>query len=166
MNNLRRKDGEIFLHPGQYYFGDSDDRIGTLLGSCIAICLWHPILKIGGMCHFVLPENKGQKSTVPNGRYAVEAMELFRRSVRKCNTTMKEYHGLIYGGGNVVAALANPNEDSIGMRNAGVAMELLSADSVAIMVVDVGETWSRRISFEVSRGAVEVKRQGQTFIAK
>ena len=163
---LHKRGKEVFLHPGQFYFSNCDDHIGTLLGSCIAICLWHPILKIGGMCHFVLPSQHGPKSAALNGRYAVDAMEMFRQSVRKHNTTMQEYHGLIYGGGNVVAALANSDEDSIGMRNAGVAMELLAADKVAIMVVDVGETWSRRISFKVSTGEVEVKKQGKTFIAK
>ena len=162
----KKRKKEIFLHPGQFYFGGFNAQIGTLLGSCIAICLWHPILKIGGMCHFVLPSGHSAQTKRLNGRYAEDAMEMFRQSVRMKNTTMKEYHGLIYGGGNMVASLANTEEDSIGMRNAGVAMELLSADQVTIMVVDVGETWSRRISFNVQTGEVEVKKQGQTFIAK
>ncbi len=166
MTTRQQKNKEKFLHPGQFYFGDSKDRIGTLLGSCIAICLWHPILKVGGMCHFVLPANQDKKSPMLNGRYAPDAMELFRQSVRKRNTTMKQYQALIYGGGNVVAALAGNKEDTIGMRNAGTAMELLMAENVSITVVDVGETWSRRISFDVSSGEVEVKKHGQTFIAK
>ncbi len=44
-----------FLNPGEFFFCESNCQIHTLLGSCIAITLWHPILKIGGMCHFVLP---------------------------------------------------------------------------------------------------------------
>jgi chemotaxis protein CheD len=163
---IHKKSKEVFLHPGQFYFGGSSAQIGTLLGSCIAICLWHPILKIGGMCHFVLPNAHDPKSIGLDGRYAEDAMEMFRQSVRMKNTTMKEYHGLIYGGGNMVMGLAKADEDTIGMRNAGVAMELLAADKVAIMVVDVGETWSRRISFNVATGEVNVKKQGQTFIAK
>ncbi len=166
MTTKYQQSKEKFLHPGQFYFGDSSDRIGTLLGSCIAVCLWHPILKIGGMCHFVLPVDQGAKSPPLNGRYADDAMELFRQSVRKRNTTMKEYQALIYGGGNIVAALAGNSEDTIGMRNAGTAMELLMAENVLITVVDVGETWARRISFDVSTGEVDVKKQGQTFIAK
>jgi Chemotaxis protein; stimulates methylation of MCP proteins len=46
---------EIFLQPGDWYFGDRDTRIRTLLGSCIAITIWHPRLLVGGMCHFLLP---------------------------------------------------------------------------------------------------------------
>ncbi len=166
MKALPKISQEVFLHPGEFYFGDAGDRIGTLLGSCVAICLWHPILRIGGMCHFVLPANQGRASSKLNGRYATDALQLFKREVGLRKTSMKEYQGLIYGGGNVVAALANSEQDTIGTRNAGIAMELLQKEKVAIMVVDVGETWSRRISFNVSSGQVTVKRQGQTFIVR
>ena len=72
---------------------------------------------------------------------------------------MKEYHGMIYGGANVVASLVGSDEeDTIGMRNAGIAMELLQQHAVTIMVANVGETWARRINFDVSSGEVEVKR--------
>ncbi len=162
----RTNNKEVFLHPGQFHFGDSKQRIGTLLGSCIAICLWHPKLKIGGMCHFVLPSNKHSNSTAPNGRYAPDAMELFRRAARGHRTKIKEYQAMIYGGANVVAALASNEEDTIGMRNAGIAMELLMAEGASITVVDVGETWSRRISFDISTGQVDVKKRGTTFAAK
>ena len=47
---------EIFLQPGDFYFGDRDTRIRTLLGSCVSITMWHPRLHVGGMCHFMLPE--------------------------------------------------------------------------------------------------------------
>ena len=46
---------EIFLQPGDFYFGDKDTRIRTILGSCVSITLWHPTRLIGGMCHFLLP---------------------------------------------------------------------------------------------------------------
>jgi len=46
---------EIFLGPGDLFFGDRDTRIRTLLGSCVAVTLWHPRAKLGGMCHFVVP---------------------------------------------------------------------------------------------------------------
>ena len=163
---MSRKKKEKFLHPGQFFFGDSNNRVGTLLGSCIAMCLWHPILKIGGMCHFVLPTSHGPESNGLNGRYAIDAMEMFRQSVRMKNSSLKEYQGFIYGGANMIASLANSEEDSIGMRNAGVAMKLLASDQVTIMVVDVGETWSRRISFDIASGEIDVKKQGQTFLSK
>lgn len=46
---------EVFLGPGDLYFGDQFTRIRTLLGSCVAITLWHPRALIGGMCHYMMP---------------------------------------------------------------------------------------------------------------
>jgi len=160
-NMDKKNQKEIFLHPGQFYFAGTGTQIGTLLGSCIAICLWHPVLKIGGMCHFVMPTASDPKVTGLDGRYAEDAMEMFHQSVRMKNSAMKEYQALIYGGGNMMNVSTKAEEDTIGMRNAGVAMELLMADQVAIMVVDVGENWARRISFNVATGEVKVIKQEQ-----
>lgn len=150
---------EVFLHPGEYLFSSSGERIGTLLGSCIAICLWHPILHIGGMCHFVLPSQGKKASRVLNGRYADEALAMFIASAVQHSTELKQYRASIYGGANVVASLVKEDEDSIGERNAAVAMELLMAQRVAIGIVDVGESWPRRISFDLSNGEVIVNAQ-------
>lgn len=150
---------EVFLHPGEYFFSNSDQRIGTLLGSCIAICLWHPILHIGGMCHFVLPSQKNKSARSLNGRYADEAMAMFEASVAEHNTELKQYQASIYGGANVVTSLVKEDEDTIGERNAAVAMELLMASRASIGIVDVGESWPRRISFDVSSGEVTVNAQ-------
>jgi hypothetical protein len=46
----------------------------TLLGSCVAITLWHPTRRIGGMCHFLLPERKRRTNEPPDGRYGDEAV--------------------------------------------------------------------------------------------
>ena len=150
---------EIFLHPGEFHFSEGGEKIGTLLGSCIAICLWHPIMHVGGMCHFVLPSQHKPGSTALNGRYAVDAMEMFRASVARHRTDLKQYTASIYGGANVVSSLVKKDEDTIGERNAAVAMELLMANKVSINIVDVGETWPRRISFDVLSGKVTVNAQ-------
>lgn len=46
---------EVILQPGELFFGKEDVVVKTLLGSCIAITLWHPEQKQGGMCHYMLP---------------------------------------------------------------------------------------------------------------
>ncbi|MBQ0719099.1 MAG: chemotaxis protein CheD [Gammaproteobacteria bacterium] len=153
------KQSEVFLHPGDFYFSAGEQCIGTLLGSCIAICLWHPILHIGGMCHFVLPDNGTGRTAKLNGRYAIDAMKMFVGSVAEHHTELKQYQASIYGGANVVSSLVKKGEDTIGERNAAIAMELLMANKVSIGIVDVGESWPRRISFDVSNGQVTVNAQ-------
>ncbi len=46
---------DVFLQPGDVYFGDRHTRLRTILGSCVSITLWHPQRLLGGMCHFILP---------------------------------------------------------------------------------------------------------------
>ncbi len=68
---------KVFLHPGEFHFADGETHIHTLLGSCVAITLWHPYLRIGGMCHFVLPERPDKYNGKNlDGRYAEDAIQL------------------------------------------------------------------------------------------
>ncbi len=144
------------MHPGEFHFGEEGGYIDTLLGSCIAIILWHRILRVGGMCHFVLPMRNGPEVSRPNARYAVEAMELFRRNI-PLSTTIKEYKGMIYGGANIRQEFAGTDAGTIGLRNADFALNLLQRLKIEVVKVDVGKTWARRVSFDIGSGFVEVK---------
>ena len=67
---------EIFLQPGEFYFGEGKTRVRTLLGSCVAITLWHPRLHLGGMSHYVLPNRQHRKKHDPlDGRSIVGLCE-------------------------------------------------------------------------------------------
>ena len=75
-----------FLQPGEYMFSRRSLRIGTLLGSCIAFTCWHPQLRIGGMCHYLLPARNGSRfGGGLDGRYADEALALLLHKMRQAN---------------------------------------------------------------------------------
>src|SRR3954447_16549729 len=92
---------EIFLQPGECYFGDRYTRIRTLLGSCVAITLWHPKLLIGGMCHYLLPQRPGAQPAILSGKYADEAMRLLLGEIKRANTSPQDYEVKMFGGGNM-----------------------------------------------------------------
>lgn len=117
------------------------------------------------MCHFVLPKNSSDSGNPLNGRYGTDAVKILEREAKLRRTTLPEYHASIYGGGNVVAALSASKEDTVGAQNAGFAMDILLQKEVPILVVDVGETWARRISMDLSSGMISVKLHGNTFIS-
>ena len=54
---------DLVLQPGEWFFGQSPNRISTLLGSCVAVTVWHPILRCGGLCHSDLCSLPGLKAT-------------------------------------------------------------------------------------------------------
>lgn len=156
---IKTHNKEHFLHPGEFNFAKAPEKLGTLLGSCIAITLWHPTLKIGGMCHFVLPKQPHNKTHHSlDGRYADNVIKLFEQSVKKHRTSLNEYKAKIFGGGNHIPHQSD-KQNTIGMKNAETAMTLLIERNVEILVADVGENWSRRIIFELQTGDVWVKKQ-------
>jgi len=161
--NANQLKGErIFLHPGEVYFGDSNCQIHTLLGSCIAITLWHPRLRVGGMCHFVLAGSQqkvheGQVSQPITGRYSNDAMALLEKEVSIRNTVIKDYQAKIFGGSNMLTNSTLEKDEQIGNRNTQAALALLSKHNVNLLVAHVGETGHRRIVFDISTGDVWVK---------
>ena len=45
----------VYLQPGQLYASGQPSAVTTVLGSCVAICLWDPVVSVGGMNHYLLP---------------------------------------------------------------------------------------------------------------
>ncbi len=154
-------DRKIFLHPGGFAFAGPGTYIHTLLGSCISITLWHPRLRIGGMCHFTLPARPRHHPAAgePDGRYADETLELFRRAALGRRTWLTDYQAKIFGGGNMIRGPGQAVDDSIGTKNASAAMQLLMEENIAILVAHVGEFGHRRISFDVGTGDVWVRHE-------
>ncbi len=151
-----------FLKPGDFFFGDELCQIHTVLGSCIAITLWHPILKIGGMCHFVLPGLRSvdtviRSGTELNGRYSDAAMKLFELEAQKHGTQLKEYHAKIFGGSNMLTDSTLSEDELVGTRNTVAAMKHLAERNIGLLVAHVGETGHRRIVLDVGNGDVWVK---------
>ena len=151
-----------FLLPGEFFFSGSKCQINTLLGSCIAITLWHPKLKIGGMCHFVLPSRRKPKELLPsdydyNGSYCDEVMVLFEREVLQRGTNLKDYVAKIFGGSNMLANSTLDENDLIGTRNTEAAVNHLAERGIPLLLAHVGEKGHRRIAFDIETGDVWVK---------
>src|SRR5690242_11650075 len=116
---------DVVLNPGDFHFTSGAARIRTLLGSCVSITIWHPALRIGGMCHYMLPTRRLRDTTHSghDGRYADEAVQLFLREVRRHGTHPAEYEVKMFGGGSqfrqepAASAIDIPGENiAVGLR--------------------------------------------------
>lgn len=96
---------EVVLKPGDFYFGDRNTRIRTLLGSCVSMTVWHPALRVGGMCHYMLPyrplSEAGAVPHVLSGRYGEEAMQMFCREMARYDPDPRHYVVKAFGGGDM-----------------------------------------------------------------
>ncbi len=149
---------EIFLQPGEFYFGDRNTRIRTLLGSCIAITFWHPKASVGGMCHYLLPSRTGDTG-IPqlDGRYGDEAlMWLIREAVAR-STAPGEYEIKVFGGGNMFPKSSQAARSEVGKRNIEQAFALLNNYRLPVAAKHVGGHGHRNLIFDVWSGHVWMK---------
>ncbi len=148
---------EIFLNPGEYYFGDRDTRIRTILGSCVSITLWHPKLLIGGMCHYMLPSRQGRCAPGADGKYADEALGLLFEEIRRSGTAFEEYQVKLFGGGNMFHRQLGATQTHIGIRNADAGRELVKHHGLRLAAEDLGGAGHRTVLFDIWSGHVWVR---------
>ena len=144
------------VQPGAWVV-DSEKPLSTLLGSCVAVCLFDPLMKIGGINHFMLPEMGRNKNSdvdsLLSGSYAMEALlnALLIKGAKKLRLQAKAF-----GGGTIIDT--DGGSLSIGMRNANFAKEWLAREGIPLKASDFLGPWSRKIIFLPFNGEAFCKR--------
>lgn len=147
------------LAPGEFYFGHQGEQVKTLLGSCIAITLWHPKRKVGGMCHYLLPSSGKPCQDNLDGRYADQAMELFMRALKRTATRPREYEVKLFGGGNMFPGAASRSD--VGERNIEAAYSLLKVNGFPKPQSHVGESGHRTVILDLASGETWLRWQNR-----
>lgn len=145
---------EVYLAPGEFYWGDRFVRLKTLLGSCVAITMWHPKLKIGGLSHSLLPEapKNERRPGLLNARYVDQAIDFFELQICKSNTKCSDYVIKIFGGGSILRAKEKTDDFKIGERNILMARKILTERGFKIYSEHTGGTNSRNVILDISTG--------------
>jgi chemotaxis protein CheD len=144
------------VQPGAWLV-DTEKPMATLLGSCVAVCLFDPQLRIGGINHFMLPEmarnRHGDVDSLLSGNFAMEALlnALLIKGAKKIRLQAKAF-----GGGTIIDTDAGAQ--SIGMRNASFAKEWLVREGIPLRSSDFLGPWSRKIIFLPFNGEAYCKR--------
>ncbi|QJU57452.1 chemotaxis protein CheD [Sphingomonas sp. AP4-R1] len=132
----------------QHVTRDPAEILTTVLGSCVAACLFDPMLGIGGMNHFLLAEPDGSAaSAAQEERYGAYAMELLVNEMLKRGALRSRLRAHLYGGGSLRAGMAD-----IGARNGAFARDFLEKDGIEIRHMNLGGQVARRIEFRAARG--------------
>ena len=138
--------------PGEYFVARERLTIVTVLGSCIAACLWDSRACVGGMNHFMLPEG-GSADT--SGRYGSYAMELLINEMMKQGARRETLQAKIFGGGQVMHNFTTLN---VGERNTRFVQDYLATERIPIVSEDVLDIHPRKVVFFPVTGKVMVKR--------
>ncbi|MBC9248814.1 hypothetical protein A9179_00860 [Pseudomonas alcaligenes] len=151
-----------FLNPGDLYFGSGELRVETLLGPCVAIVLWFPKARKGGMCHFQLPGKRrvAEHARDLDGRYGGEAWIWLKQQARAHALKLAEAEVKLFGGSRTLSNPGSSLRQEIGEQNIEFVEHL--ADSAGLHVVsrDLGGDGYRYLRFDLSTGEVWVRRGG------
>ncbi|KAB2970102.1 chemotaxis protein CheD [Zoogloea sp.] len=150
---------EIYLRPGELYFGDRHTRLRTVLGSCVAVVFWHPRKLVGGMCHYVLPSRSRPAPAALDGRYGDEAFCLMLQEIRAAHTLPAEYRVRMFGGGKMFPGL-NCKRTPIGPQNVAAARALMRQHCLNCIGAHVEGVGHRHLLFDVWSGRVTLEHAG------
>ncbi len=125
------------------------------LGSCIAVVLYDPVLRIGGMIHIMLPESQIEKDPQRTNPYKfvdtgvpLLFKDLLGRGSKRNHLIVK-----LIGGSNVMDANKFFN---IGERNHIAIRKILWKNNILIKNEDIGGTKSRTVKLFIDSGKVVV----------
>ena len=141
--------------PGEYLVTDRDLLLVTILGSCVAACLWDPERQIGGMNHFLLPDTDLASANSESARYGGYAMEVLVNEMLKAGAHRSSIQAKVFGGGNVLKAFVTT---PVGTRNAAFVREYLEREGIPIVAEDLEGIHPRKVHFCPHTGKVMVKR--------
>ncbi len=139
-----------FLYPAALFVSDKPYLISTILGSCVAVCLWDPVLKLGGMNHYMLPFWNGQGLASP--RHGNIAIEKLIDNVVALGSNKNTLKAKIFGGAEVISS--NISQFHIGKRNIELAKQLLEEYKIPIVSSSTGGKQGRKIIFNTFTGEV------------
>jgi chemotaxis protein CheD len=125
---------------------ESDIVLTTVLGSCVAACLYDPLARVGGMNHFLLAE-PGSAHVNADVHYGIYLMELLINEMLKQGAAKSRMKAHIYGGATI-----HRNMQPIGQKNSELAERFLNTERIIITHRDVGGTDARRVDFLAASG--------------
>lgn len=137
----------LHVLQGEHQISDEPDVVlTTVLGSCVAACLFDPVRRIGGMNHFLLPVDPGGRDI----SHASAAMERLVNSLIKQGAMRHRLEAKLFGGGRMLAGLPD-----IGRRNGEAALAFLTGEGIALRAQSLGGTQARRIRFWPADGRAQ-----------
>ncbi len=130
----------------------------TILGSCVGICIYDRMKKIGGLAHILLPNwtKDGVKE-----KYADSAIPLMIAQMLKMGCTREFMSAKIAGGASMFKFQSNMTLGQIGERNIEVSRMVLKEKGIPLLAEDVGGNTGRVVDFFLEDGRMKIKAAGE-----
>lgn len=137
--------------------GAPDLLVTYALGSCVGICLYDPITKIGGLAHIMLPDSTAVVANQNPNKFADTATVALVRQMLDKGADRRRIRAKIAGGAQMFAAITNSSIANIGARNTVAVKEILAQLSIPVVAEDTGKNYGRTLYFSTADGSMRIK---------
>ncbi len=141
-----------YLFPGKLFVSKKPHIVDTILGSCVAVALWDPGSRMGGINHFMLPSWNGEGT--PSYKYGDVAISELIKRMLAFGCTKNNLKAKVFGGSENDMLNGGFN---IGKRNMDLALDLLKKEQIPVVSQSLGGGFGRKVVFYSESGEVMIK---------
>lgn len=127
------------------------------LGSCIGICLYDPVTRVGGMAHIMLPDSTQARGNINEAKFADTAIPLLIREMAALGAVKSRLVAKIAGGAQMFDFAGNSEVMRVGDRNSKAVAAKLKQEGIPILVNDTGGNFGRTIEFDTVDGKLYIR---------
>ena len=158
---------QIYLRPGEYYFGRRPALIHTVLGSCVAVSVYHRHTGLAAICHAVQPGGEfdcaGSDRDTQPPRYVRCVVPAMIQAFLSHKVSLSELEVKLFGGATLIGnPVDDGNVNSVGALNVAAARQIIAESGLVLHAVDVGGHAGRKLIFSTQTGVVLMKRMQNT----
>lgn len=145
----------VRVFQGDFYVTvNSTEVLTTILGSCIAVCVRDPVVRCGGMNHFLLPaaSTRGDETPPLAMRYGSFSIERLINDILSEGGRRERLEAKVFGGANVLRGTSN-----IGWRNADFVETYLKNEGIAVEAQNLRGVWPRQLRYYPTTGQAQMR---------
>ena len=154
--------GKLVVGVADLVVSDNADAmiITYALGSCIGVTVYDPVVKVGGMLHFMLPtaKVKGEDAEKKRAMFADTGVPDLFRACYELGASKERLIVCAAGGAEV---LADDGHFKVGSRNRTMLRKIFWKNSILLAADDTGGNMSRTLTLQLSDGRVAVRNKGK-----
>lgn len=139
---------------------DSDAILTCLgLGSCVALCAYDPVTRVGGMAHIVLPNSDGVPGR-QHPKFADVAVARLLADMETAGAPTRRLNLRMSGGAEMSIAPGLGTIFKTGERNIQATIDLLAERGLKVSGWDIGGDKGRSVRMYIDTGKVIVATAG------
>jgi len=149
---------EIRVKVADFAVADARAMLVTVgLGSCVAIALYDPQVRVGGLAHVLLPSTGMSQDRTNRAKFPSTAVPLLCERMQALGARTGRMRAKIVGGASMFTSLLSATGLQIGERNVVATRAALEHAGIPIVGQEVGGDYGRSVYFDVHDGSVTIK---------